>query len=223
MNLLPLPQLSEQALISRSIGPDVRLAIRLIITCLDEVCAGVADDCSEDIRHDDATSRGGLRWRRTRNYSKKVVDGRQIAGLETAVADVSDNALQIRVGGCAVSFYAARNGIEEPDLSGPSKTKRRVVNEMQMQLDGLEAPAPPRRLVILYQADQDGLAGAAVGMMSSSTSWAWRFSVYHREGLGRASSDSPPLEPPMSYEDEPEPELPPIEPLDEDAAEDDEG
>jgi hypothetical protein len=204
MDLLPLPDLTARALREQSVPPKVQLAVRLIVTCLEQVCAGVADDCDADLRHDDSTSEGQLRWRRCRNFVKKLLDAGTISGFE------EDNALRVRVGDAAVSFYSSRHGIEHPDLSGPSKTKKAVVSEMQMQLDGLAAPDQPARLVVIYEADQDGLAAAAVGTLRSATDWAWRFSAYARRGLGILDIEAPvePFGP--SYETEPEPELPPF-------------
>lgn len=180
------------------------------MTCLEEVCAGVADDCDATVRHDDSTSEGQLRWRRCRNLVKKIVDAGSVEGLEDAVADVSDNALQIRVSGSAVSFYSSRNGTEHPDLGG-SKTKKAIVSEMQMQLDGVGAPDQPARLVVLYEADRDGLAAAAVGTLKTPTDWAWRFNAYTRSGLGVFDMDVLTSGARAAYESEPEPELPPLE------------
>jgi hypothetical protein len=218
MDLLPLPDLTARALRDQSVPREVQLAVQLIVTCLEEVCSGVADDCDCDVRHDDSTSEGQLRWRRCRNFVKKLLDARAVPGLEEASADVTDNALRIRVGDAAVSFYSSRNGIEHPDLTGPSKTKKAVVSEMQMQIAGVGTPAQPSRLVVIYEADQDGLAAAAVGTLRTATDWAWRFSAYSRRGLGIIDLDAPadPVIP--SYETEPEPELPPFRAVDEEDA-----
>jgi hypothetical protein len=213
MKLLPLPDLTVCALRDRSVTPSVELGVQLVISCLEVACAGVADDCDAEIRHDDSTSEGQLRWRRCRNYVKKLLDEHLIPGLEDAVADVTDNALVVRVGGCAVSFYSARNGIDHPDLGGSSKTKRAVVTEMQTQICGLEAPEEPTRLVVLYEADEDGLGAAVVGMLGNPREWAWRFSAYDRDGFGGVETDEPAVPSAPSYDSEPEPELPPIEVL----------
>jgi hypothetical protein len=218
MDLLPLPDLTARALRDQSVALEVQLAVRLIVTCLEEVCAGVADDCDADVRHDDSTSEGQLRWRRCRNFVKELLDAGAIPGLEEATADVTDNALRIRVGDSAVSFYSSRNGIDHPDLSGPSKTKKAVVNEMQMQLEGLGAPDQPARLVVIYAADQDGLAAAAAGTLRTATDWAWRFSAYTRQGLGILDVESRADLLGPSYETEPEPELPPFTSVDEEEA-----
>jgi hypothetical protein len=213
MNLLPLPDLTIRALRDHSVTPSVELGIQLVVSCLETACAGVADDCDAELRHDDSTSEGQLRWRRCRNHVKKLLDDGAIPGLEDAVADVTDNALIVRVGGCAISFYSARNGIDRPDLGGSSKTKRAVVTEMQTQINGLEAPEEPTRLVVFYEADGDGLGAAVVGMLGSPREWAWRFSAYDRDGFGRVEMDEPIVPSGPSYDSEPEPELPPIQVL----------
>ena len=140
MKLIQLPDLTVLALRDRSVSPRVELGVQLVISCLQTACAGVADDCDAELRHDDSTSEGQLRWRRCRNHVKKLLDAHLIVGLEDAVADVTDNALVVRIDGCAVSFYSARNGIDHPDLAGSSKTKKAVVSEMQTQIEGLDAP-----------------------------------------------------------------------------------
>jgi hypothetical protein len=84
MNLLPLPDLTVHALREQSVPGLAQRAIQLVITCLDEVCAGVADDCDSDLRHDDSTSEGQLRWRRCRNYAKKLLDAKAVEVRATA-------------------------------------------------------------------------------------------------------------------------------------------
>ena len=209
MKLLALPDLTARALGDRSVTPPAELAIRLIVSCLKSACAGVADDCDSDLRHDDSTSEGQLRWRRCRNHVKSLLDDHRIPGLEDAVADVTDNALVVRAGGCAVSFYSARNGIDRPDLGGTSKTKQAVVSEMQTQIAGLEPPADPTRLVVLYEADRDGLLACVVGMLADAREWAWRFSCYARDADVPGAASHQEMSAP-SYEAEPEPELPAI-------------
>ncbi len=211
MNLLPLPDLTVRALRERSVAPPTELAVRLVVTCLKDACAGVADDCDSELRHDDSTSEGQLRWRRCRNHVKAILDGLQVAGLEDVVADVTDNALVVRAADCAVSFYSARNGIDRPDLAGTSKTKQAVVTEMQTQIAGLEPPAEPGRLVVLYEADGDGLVASVVGMLANAREWAWRFSCYVRDADIASGLDSQQKPDSPTYEAEPEPELPAIE------------
>lgn len=212
MELLPLSDLTVVALREQSVPPLAQRAVQLVITCLEEACAGVADDCDTDLRHDDSTSEGQLRWRRCRNYAKKLLDAKAVEGLGDAVADVSDNALKIRIEGVAVSFYSSRNGIDHPDLGGSSKTKKAIVTEMQLQLDGVGVADPPNNLVVLYEADRDGLAAAAVGMLRTETEWAWRFAAFSREGHAVAGElGSPAWSTEPTYEEEPEAEIPPLE------------
>lgn len=219
MKLLPLPTLTSHALREHSVPEAVEHCVQLIVSCLEVACAGVADDCDAELRHDDSTSEGQLRWRRCRNHVKKLLDTKAVPGLEEAVADVTDNALVVYIAGCAVSFYSARNGIDHPDL-GASKTKRRVVSEMQTQIAELGAPQMPARLIVVYEADADGLSAAAVGMLRGRSEWAWRFSAYDREGFGHVELEEPVLPSVPSYDTEPEPELPPFEVLEEDAGAD---
>lgn len=214
MNLLSLPDGTENALQARGISKRGILAIRLVISCLDQVCDWVAQDTGSD-RKDDATSRGGLRWRRARNFVVEVLEEGRVPELLGVHADTTDNALQIPVDGTRISFYAARDGIDFPDLSGPSKTKKVVVSEMQLQFggDGMDVDAPPPRLVLLYDADQHGLRSAAIGKLLSEREWAedWRFTAFERAEEVRAedatSSELP------NYDEQPEPKLPPLEAL----------
>jgi Zn-dependent peptidase ImmA (M78 family)/transcriptional regulator with XRE-family HTH domain len=46
MDLHPLPSHSANALQDRAVPSIVMAAVRLVVTCLDEACAWVADDCS---------------------------------------------------------------------------------------------------------------------------------------------------------------------------------
>lgn len=209
MDLRPLSPLSEASLQDRSVPQQVILAIRLLVTCLEEMCETVAEDTGVD-RYDDSTSEGQLRWRRCRNRVCFVLAERLAPGLEDAVADVSDNALAIRVSDCCLSFYSARNGTDQPNLSGPSKTKGRVVTEMQLQLHGLGAPEAPKRLVIVYEADSEGLTRAAVGMLETPSSWHWQVSAYERPGLTLAHADGAVAVPP-AYDEQPYIALPEVE------------
>jgi hypothetical protein len=209
MELISLPSLSETALVERSVPETVILAIRLVVTCLREACETVAEDTGLD-RYDDSTSEGQLRWRRCRNRVRHVLDEGLVEALEDAVADITDNALVVRVDDCMVSFYSARNGIDQPDLSGASKTKSRVVTEMQLQIQGLEAPESPRRLVVVYEADDDGLTHAAAGMLETSTQWHWKVSTFERPGLTLVDRDAAASLPP-AYDEQPEVALPDLE------------
>jgi hypothetical protein len=108
----------------------VDAAIRLT-ECLRLAGDDVADSTGEDL-FDDATSRGQLLYRRGRN---RVIA--EFADDELVAVSTADNALHVLVDGCALSFYSATNGIDQPSLDGTSRTKRSVVDEMQMQLDGM--------------------------------------------------------------------------------------
>lgn len=220
MDLIPIPPLSVQALANRGITPEVRLAIQVISTCLRDACRSVVEDCDEE-RYDDTTSEGQLRWRRCRNQVKEWIDEGLIVGLEEARADVTDNALKVRIGDTAISFYSARNGIDHPDLTGGRRTKKTIVTEMQQQLAVLTEDEPPTQLVVIYEADADGLAAAVVGMLSSAKSWEWRFSIYEREGLGVLDIGSPSTPDVPTYDTEPEPEIGDFEMLDDDADDED--
>ena len=97
-----------------------------------------------------------------------------VARLEQDLAisgDTTDNALHIRYRQTAFSFYSAREGLERPSVYG-SRTKRRVVYESQMTLDvGDEIEL--RRLVLMYEAADDGLVWLGDGVPASPTEWSW--------------------------------------------------
>lgn len=181
------------------------------IACVMTSCIlAAAEDVAADTRdesYDDATSRGGLLYRRAHN--------RVLADLkadERAVLDRTDNALHVRIGGVAVSFYAARNGLDFPNLDG-SVTKRNVVDEMQMVLNVGEPEL--RRLVLMHESDDDGAVRVALGVMDGARSWAWRATMYDRY----ASEDATATEPPSAaYDQLPEPELPPMRRRDQDVS-----
>jgi hypothetical protein len=164
-----------------------------------------ADDVAGDTRSaafDDSTSRGQLLHRRARN--------RIIARYKDNVSiscDTTDNALHIRSGQVALSFYSAREGLEHPKVSG-SRTKRRVVDESQMTLnvgDRVEL----RRLVLLHEASDDGLVRVGVGVLASSTEWSWNICLYDRYATdaGAESKDQR-----AAYDQLPEPDLPELSP-----------
>lgn len=169
-----------------------------------EAIADAADDVAADTRdssYDDATSRGGLLYRRARNRIVALFRDDPHVTLDT-----TDNALHIRSGSLALSFYAARDGLELPKLSG-SETKRRVVAEMeQMVIPGLEVAQ--WRIVIMHESDEDGLVRAALGVLRDAKNWAWNVLAYDRfadDALAADGNETP------SYEEQPEAELPPIE------------
>ena len=167
-----------------------------------EAIAVAADDVAADTRKesfDDATSRGGLLYRRARNRIMTTAGAEPQVGIDT-----TDNGLHVRLGALAVSYYAARNGLEFPALSG-SKTKDRVVAEMQMSLPGMEQVS---RLIIMHESNPDGLVRAAVGVLAGAKRWAWSIVLYDRFAAD-AEHAQPAASP--SYEQQPEAELPPIE------------
>lgn len=183
-------------------------AIRMT-ECLRDAGDDVADSTGEDL-FDDATGRGQLLYRRARN---RILD--EFDSDAEVVVSTDDNALHVIVGGCALSFYSAPNGLENPGLPLTSKTKRGVVDEMQMQLtgEGLDPPAL-RRLVLMHQADDEGLLGAAVGVLRTGRNWAWSAKMYDRIA---PADDLPDTSAAPSYEEQPEAELPDIEKREEDA------
>lgn len=177
----------------------VDTAIRLT-ECLRLAGDDVADSTGKDL-FDDATSRGQLLYRRGRNRTIAEFAGDELVEVSTA-----DNALHVLVDGCALSFYSATNGIDQPSLNGTSRTKRSVVDEMQMQLDGMGVPKA-HRLVLMHEADEDGLLRAAIGVLRNGHEWVWRATMYDRITPAEApiSSDTKP-----GYEDQEEPKLPAI-------------
>lgn len=163
-----LPDLSKKVLRRRGIDSRVDPVVEFVVECLHEACALVAEDTGRD-RHDDRTSKGFLRWRRARNL---IIERVAEEGPEGARAIDIENALQILFGDYTISFYSARDGIGQPDLSG-SATKRSVVDEMQLQIAGIDGKGPTR-LAILYEADELGLQGARWGyLLRHTTGTGW--------------------------------------------------
>ena len=76
-----------------------------------------------------------------------------------------------------------------------------------MQMLGIETPQP-RRLVVMHEADEDGLVRAAVGVLISGQDWAWSATLYDQ--IARDQS-LPTTSREPSYEEQPEAQLPPIE------------
>ena len=178
-------------------------AIRMT-ECLRLAGDDVAESTDEEGLFDDATSRGQLLYRRAHN---RVLA--EFADDDAVEVSTEDNALHVLVDGCALSFYSAPSGLEHPSLAATSHTKRGVIDEMQTQLsgEGLKAPAP-RRLVLLHEADEDGLLRAAIGVLRSRGSWAWSATMYDRIV---PAVDLPATTGEPSYEEQPEAELPAIE------------
>lgn len=176
---------------------DEQLHVSLaMVECLRDAGDDVAAD-TRDEAFDDATSRGGLLYRRARNR----ILGRFDEDV-TVTCDTTDNALHVRVGATAISFYSARAGLDNPSING-SRTKRRVVDESQMALD-LEDQANIRRLVILHETSPDGLVRAAVGVLESDTKWSWYVTLYDRFALDGADKDERRGD---AYDQRPEPEI----------------
>jgi hypothetical protein len=181
---------------------DVLIAVT---TAMAEDIQDAADDVAGDTREtafDDSTSRGQLLHRRARNrIIARYTD-------DTAIScDTTDNALHIRSGKTAVSFYSAREGLEHPKITG-SRTKRRVVDESQMALD-IGDRIELRRLVLLHEAADDGLIRIGVGVLASSTEWSWNICLYDRYATDQ-STETDELRVP--YDQLPEPELPDLAP-----------
>lgn len=176
-------------------APQIEVAMAML-DCLREAADDVAEDTREEA-FDDATSRGGLLYRRARN---RILD--RFHDVLDVVCDTTDNALHVRTGDTAISFYSARNGLDNPDVSG-SVTKQRVVDESQMAFD-LDDQAKIPRLVIMYEASPDGMVRAALGVLESATKWAWRVTIFDRFALGEAV---PPEVRVDSYDERPEPEI----------------
>jgi hypothetical protein len=177
----------------------VSAAIRLT-ECLRLAGDDVADSTGEDL-FDDPTSRGQLLYRRGRNRTIAEFADDNLVEVSTA-----DNALHVLVDDCALSFYSATNGIDQPSLDGTSRTKRSVVDEMQMQLEGMGIPKA-HRLVLMHEADADGLLRAAIGVLRNGHEWVWRATMYDRIAPSQtvASTGSEP-----GYEDREEAMLPTI-------------
>jgi len=177
----------------------IDVAIRMT-ECLRTAGDEVADSTGEDL-FDDATSRGQLLYRRARN---RVIA--EFADDESVEVSTADNALHVLSDGCALSFYSAANGIDQPSLDATSRTKRSVVDEMQMQLEGMGVPKA-RRLVLMHEADEDGLLRTAIGVLRAGHEWVWRATMYDRIApAGELASTGSE----RGYEEQEEPALPPI-------------
>jgi len=186
-------------------GNGVSAAVIEVATRMTECLRLAGDDVAEstgDDLYDDDTGRGQLLYRRARN--RIVVEFKEDKDVDVST---EANALHVIVDECALSFYSARNGLEHPALAATSRTKRNVVDEMQIQMSGIETPQP-RRLVLMHERDEEGLVRAAVGVLISGQDWAWSATMYDRLARGEALPATT-AEP--SYEAQPEAELPPIE------------
>lgn len=187
--------------------PVIGVAIRMT-ECLRLAGDDVADSTDDDL-FDDDTGRGQLLYRRGRNrIIEEFKDDKDIEVSTEA------NALHVIVDECALSFYSARDGLEHPSLAATSRTKRNVVDEMQLQMSGIET-SQARRLVVMHERDEEGLVRAAVGVLISGQEWAWSATLYDRIARGE---ELPATTAEPSYEDQPEAELPPIEKREESAS-----
>jgi hypothetical protein len=206
-----LPDLSKQSLRSRGISPAFDELVEFVVACLHEACALVSEDTGDD-RHDDRISKGFLRWRRPRNL---IIERIAEEGPRGARAIDVENALQLLFENYRLSFYSAPNGVEHPDLSGASKTKRGLVDEMQLVLDGTDNGSTSMPLALLYEADYLGLRSAAVGVLESTHDWHWRVTAFRRDGVdevpvGGDGGKPKPRHP--TYDEQPVTELPPLRP-----------
>lgn len=178
--------------------------IAVAITMADAIHAA-ADDVANDTRDaafDDATSRGGLLYRRAHN---RVLA--QFAESPRVTCDTTDNALHVRYGDTALSFYSARNGLEHPRLTG-STTKKRVVDESQLSLE-VNDTVVLRRLVLMHESAPDGLIRIGLGVLADSTTWSWNVGLYDRYADTSAIESN---EDRVAYDELPEAELPSMQP-----------
>jgi hypothetical protein len=185
----------------------IEASIRMT-NCLYEAAEDVAASTDDDELYDDRTSRGQLLYRRARN--------RMIAefSADTSVeASTAENALHVYAGGAVLSFYSAPNGLERPMLAG-SQTKRTVVGEMQLQLESSDE-RKLRRLVLMHEADEEGLIRVALGVLRNGRDWVWRATMYDRYPVASSLADGVS---PRGYEDQDEAELPLITPREDSGA-----
>lgn len=209
--MIPLDPNSRKALHRHGVSdPTIDVAMLMV-----EDLSAAGDDVVRDTgseSFDDATSKGQLHYWRARNRMAS-----RFQGSPTITCDETDNAFQIHVDGVKISFYSARNGIDQPNVTG-SPTKQRVVDEFQMML-ALDDQPQLTRLVLLHERGNDGVTRAALGALSSSNKWQWRVTLYDRFTMDESAdtSDRGP-----AYDELPEAELPPMDPR-EDVDEQDEG
>lgn len=199
--MISLSTNARESLLAHGVTDDL---IGVAITMAEAIHAA-ADDVANDTRDeafDDSTSRGGLLYRRARN---RVLA--QFAQNSLVTCDTTDNALHVRYGPTAVSFYSARNGLERPHLTG-SKTKERVVDESQLSLE-LTDTVVLRRLVLMHESALDGLIRIGIGVLANSTTWNWNVGLYDRYADTSASKID---EDRVAYDELPEAELPDMQP-----------
>ncbi|MCW3016733.1 MAG: hypothetical protein JWO02_3825 [Solirubrobacterales bacterium] len=199
--MLPLSPTSREALHAHGVT-DKLIAVALIMA---ECIEAAADDVANDTRaaaYDDATSRGGLLYRRARNRILRRFESEPLVSC-----DLTDNALHVRFGHTALSFYSAREGLEHPNVAG-SNTKRRVVDESQLTLAVDDTPVI-KRLVLMHESAPDGLVRIATGVLAGAQSWTWKVTLYDRYATQATSSDA---EDRVAYDQLPEAELPELKP-----------
>lgn len=197
--MLPLNPHSHDALLSHGVPLPV---VRVAMAMLEEIIAA-GDDTVRDTgieSFDDAVSKGQLHYWRARN---RIIA--RFAGNRFVTCDETDNAFQVHIQGVKISFYSARNGIDNPSVEG-SPTKKRVVNEFQLMLD-VDDPREVTQLVLIHERGDDGVTRAALGVLSSASAWAWHVTVYDRFATVEAADAAARSE---SYDQLPEPKLPPM-------------
>lgn len=198
---------SLEMLSNNGVSPGVIDTALRLVSCIEKACDDVAETTGEDL-YDDSTACGLLRHFRSRNRAIEEFkdDGEVVSNTEQNTLDLLTDDTKIR-------FYSSRKGIDAPNLAGGGDSKKSVVSEMQLQLNwtDLEIRAP-RRLVLMYEADDQGLQAAALGVMRTGQDWAWRALIYDRGAIETAAIDSQDT---PAYDQQQEPELPPIKKRDE--------
>lgn len=199
--MLPLSPNSRSALHTHGVTGDLIEIALAMAECIEAAAEDVAND-TRDAAYDDATSRGGLLYRRARN---RILD--RFGSEPLVTCDLTDNALHVRYGHTALSFYSAREGLENPNIAG-SITKRRVVDESQMSLAVGDTPVI-KRLVLMHESAPDGLVRIAIGVLASAQSWTWKVALYDRYAAEEISSDTDDR---VSFDQQDEAELPELKP-----------
>jgi len=200
-----IPEASRQMLSRQGTSEAVIDVVERMANCIYAAAEDVANSTDAEYYFDDATGRGQLLYRRARN---RVIA--EFEDDEHVVVSTADNALHVYVDDCVLAFYSARDGLDQPHIGQDSRTKRRVVDEMQLQLEGegLRA-AKARRLVVMNNADSDGMVGAAAGVLKAGHSWSWRATLFDRFAASGATAQP---EQERGYEEQPEAEIPDMPP-----------
>jgi hypothetical protein len=201
--MLDLSELSRSTLSANGASELVVDAAIRMTKCIRLAGEDTATSIDEENLFDDATARGGLLYRRARN---RIIT--EFEDDDAVVVSTSDNALHVLVDDCALSFYSAREGLDQPHIGTTSRTKKSVVTEMQMQLvEGFDV-AKVRRLVLLHETDEEGLTRAALGVLRAGSEWVWNATMYNRFESTAEVVDAPAE---RGYEQQEEAALPPIE------------